>query len=391
MNITDVIWRNSHAWPDRLALLIDGKKLKYRALRRHTELVSARLVEAGVRQGDCVAVSLSNPASFVIASLALARMGAVVFPLRTTMPEAMKASLLERHQAKALVHDQHNVWRSPSLAPEHHLDFQHLIAYPDEGVKLASAPFASNADTDPWLVSLAPAAAGVPRSLFRTHWQSIVSISLTDLPDEAAQSSRLLVFTDPGSGSGMSEILRQLYAGGTVVLATSGKAESFFQVVERDQVTHTITTAGLVARLVAHAAAALPESATRCRSLQSIAIAGIELPTPVQDGVRQRICPQLEIRYGHPETGFIASADSARLTEHPQFALRIAPWVQAQAVDEQHQPVAPGQAGTLRFKTPATASAYVGDDKASASAFRDGWFYPGFKGAIDAAGYLRLV
>jgi acyl-coenzyme A synthetase/AMP-(fatty) acid ligase len=46
--------------------------------------------------------------------------------------------------------------------------------------------------------------------------------------------------------------------------------------------------------------------------------------------------------------------------------------------------------GVLRFKTPVLAVGYLQDEKASALAFRQGWFYPGDQGSIDDAGFLTL-
>jgi len=42
-------------------------------------------------------------------------------------------------------------------------------------------------------------------------------------------------------------------------------------------------------------------------------------------------------------------------------------------------------------KSPLLASGYVGDAHTTAMAFRDGWYYPGDTGKVDAAGYLTLT
>jgi acyl-coenzyme A synthetase/AMP-(fatty) acid ligase len=59
-------------------------------------------------------------------------------------------------------------------------------------------------------------------------------------------------------------------------------------------------------------------------------------------------------------------------------------------VDENDQPVPPGQTGILRFRSPLQTAGYLDDERATAQAFRDGWFYPGDTGSVGAAGYLFL-
>ncbi len=391
MNITDVIWRNSHAWPDRLAVLADESQLSFKALRNLCTLVAARLHEAGLRQGDCVALALPDPLGYLVTAFAAARLGLPVIPFTAIGSEALKETLLHRHRVAALVSGRGANWRTAALAPERHLEFRKLSSAAGALEKLARPPIARNVDNEPWLIALSSGTTGTPKSNAQTHWRAMLNSSLPARPDGTHQPSRLLVFTDLGINLGMSEILRQLYAGATVVLTRSASAGNFFDVVQRSQATHAITTTGSATSLVVHAAKNLPDSAAMCRSLQSITISGSGVPSAVQEGVIQRICAQIEIRYGSTETGFIASTNTAMLASHPDSSGRIAPWVQAQAVDEHQEPLPVGQVGTLRFKTPTAAPGYVGDEEASARAFHDGWFYPGDRGSIDAAGYLTLA
>ncbi len=391
MNITDVIWRNSYAWPERPAILINGKVLTYKDFRQMTELVSARLAQAGVRRGDCVAVALRSPPAYLALIFAIARLGAVATPFKMKRTEPHKQTLLTRHAVRFLVHEHGEAWRSTLLAPEHHLDAQSLIRLPVAGEKIQVPALAADVDDEPWFIALTSGTTGVPKSVVKTHWAGAMAASLHSGSEVGQRLTRLLVFADLGIQLSMAAVLRQLYAGGTLVLTPLAHPAEFFRVVERDRPTHATTTTGLAAKLVTHAAGHLPDSASRCSSLESIVLAGSVVPPAVRQGVTQRICPQLEINYGATEAGPIASMSTDMLTSHPASTGRLLSWVQAQVVDENDQPMAAGQVGTLRFKTPTMASGYLQDDEASARSFRSGWFYPGDKGLVDAAGYLSLT
>ena len=92
MNITNTIWRNCNAHPDRIAILYDGHPVSYRTLRVRVELASARLAAAGVTRGDVVMLSIRNSLAYLIVLLAVARLGAVAMPLSQYREELVAGS-----------------------------------------------------------------------------------------------------------------------------------------------------------------------------------------------------------------------------------------------------------------------------------------------------------
>jgi fatty-acyl-CoA synthase len=67
------------------------------------------------------------------------------------------------------------------------------------------------------------------------------------------------------------------------------------------------------------------------------------------------------------------------------------PWVHGEAIDEDGRRLRAGERGVLRFRSPTLVGGYIGDAAATGKSFRDGWFYPGDIGSIDAGGYLVLA
>lgn len=388
MNITDAIWRNCHAFPAREALVFEGRPITYRAFCNTVELVSARLTLAGVRRGDCVAISLHNPSGFLAVLLALARIGAAGTALRRNAPDALKQALLERHAARALVQDADDHWRCQVL-PD--LDYLTSLALfqPAPAGGLPSAPVDNQADDATWFLALSSGTTGVPKSIPQTHARANLTYTLAQRSAMVAQQ-RVLVFADIAISLGLGNVMRTLIAGGTVVLTGNSQPQNFFKVVERDRPVRVVTSTGLAGKLVTHAANALPLSRELCASVQTLQVAGSAVPPAMLAGIGQYICPQLEINYGSTEAGGLALSDNDTRTQRPESAGRIYPWVQAQAVDTNDQPLPIGQAGLLRFKTPSLVSGYWQDAQATARMFRDGWYYPGDMGGVDEAGYITL-
>ena len=65
--------------------------------------------------------------------------------------------------------------------------------------------------------------------------------------------------------------------------------------------------------------------------------------------------------------------------------------VALQVVGDDHEPVAPDEVGAVRYRGPGVADGFFRDTGKSGEAFRDGWFYPGDLGRLDAEGYLTLL
>src|SRR5260221_12969000 len=62
----------------------------------------------------------------------------------------------------------------------------------------------------------------------------------------------------------------------------------------------------------------------------------------------------------------------------------------AEAVEESGTRLPPGVTGALRFRRKGMALEYFRNAEAPARFFRDGWFYPGDPGRIDAEGRLFI-
>ena len=385
MNITNTIWRNCNAHPDRIAILYDGHPFSYRTLRVGVEQASARLAATGVTRGNVVALSIgNNKMSYLIVLLAVARLGAVAMPLYKYREE-----LVAGNRVHSIVLDKDDGWRSSNLPALRYLEARMLLASPVDGERFDVPPVAQGLDEQPWLIARTSGTTGRPKSNPQTHARSTLLTSLAPRVDQDDQE-RVFLFIPLGTEYGITTVMRQLYRSATTVLTQSAKAEDFYAVVQRDRPTRVVTTTGNASVLVAHAAKTVPESSVTCASIRSMMVGGSFVSPALREGIEHRICSQLEVGYGSTETGVLAMSTPETRAARPNSAGRLMTWVQAEAVDENDQPLPHGQRGVLRFKSPVLATGYLDDEQATARAFRNGWFYPGDTGSVGAAGYLFL-
>jgi acyl-CoA synthetase (AMP-forming)/AMP-acid ligase II len=100
--------------------------------------------------------------------------------------------------------------------------------------------------------------------------------------------------------------------------------------------------------------------------------------------------PNVYVDYGANEASPLATLRPEDWLEPPGTVGKINPGIEAQAVDDEGRILPPGTSGQLRFRAPWFPQGYVHNETASNQRFRDGWFYPGDLGAIDARGYVTL-
>ena len=91
----------------------------------------------------------------------------------------------------------------------------------------------------------------------------------------------------------------------------------------------------------------------------------------------RELCPSFFNFYSSSEGGGI----SLLRPEHPDEASlsvgKVVFGAEVQIIDENHKPVPPGTVGMIRYRGGAVADSYYRNPEESATAFRDGWYYPG--------------
>jgi citronellyl-CoA synthetase len=95
--------RNAAAHGSRPALLCEGETLTWAELNAQANRVAARLAEAGIRHGDCVALMMENRTAFIACLLGIAKLGAVAALINTQQRGRVLAHSLTIVDTRALI------------------------------------------------------------------------------------------------------------------------------------------------------------------------------------------------------------------------------------------------------------------------------------------------
>ena len=105
MNVYELIRRENAGRTERAALRDDRCALSYAELFERTESMAARLRELGVKRADRTALFCDDGLDYVVASLAILSLDAVIVPVPPTSAEHETDALLERIGADWLLYD----------------------------------------------------------------------------------------------------------------------------------------------------------------------------------------------------------------------------------------------------------------------------------------------
>lgn len=214
-----------------------------------------------------------------------------------------------------------------------------------------------------------------------------IALSVSMVEHRAAEASKLFVDGQPflcalglSTTSGFHTLVASTQAG--LPYLAAGNANQNRDAVRRHSVTAIKASPQQISEL------ATASAATDLASLRVVNSAGGAPTQGLVDSIRAKSAATIVNLYGSSEAGRAAEAVLGD-TVDDTFAGTVVPTTTVQVVDGGGE-VPAGVVGEIRYRAPNMAKAYLGDEETSATAFRDGWFYPGDIGRLDNNGELFL-
>jgi crotonobetaine/carnitine-CoA ligase len=179
-----------------------------------------------------------------------------------------------------------------------------------------------------------------------------------------------------------------LSVGGTLILRERFSASTFWDDVDRYQV--TVTSAGSTIPMILWSRP--PAARDRGHSLRQMA-----------GGMPAELLERFEERFGLAlVTSYAMTEDLCSIVNFPDRARRrlgqgilgkpvLPRQHRVRIVDEADRPVSPGAVGEIVKRSPATMLGYYRDPERTAETLRDGWLYTGDYGRRDADGFYYFV
>lgn len=384
---------DAHA--ERVAVAGDSP-VTYRELDEWSASVAGQFAAAGIGRGDPVGLYTRNRVEFVVADLAVARLGAVKVPINHMLPQAAIGTILEQARVRAVVFD------APAAEVLDGLDLfgRGILGFEAGGEgdsalagpgAFAAPPTSGVGADDPCAIYFTGGTTGTPKGVLHTQRSTVALHYAQLLEAEIGEGDRLLLMTPLAHAAGLfaqSAMIR----GSSIVLVDGFDAERAVALVAAEGVTWTFLVPTMLYRMLDVLAASErpPESSLRTvvygaapispnRLVEALAAFG---PIFIQL-YGQTECPNWGTRLTKRDHD-VAQLD--RLSSCGKASILA----DVQIVDESGACVAPGETGEICLRSPYVLREYIGNPEATKEKFLGEWIRTGDIGVMDDAGYVYL-
>ena len=414
MTVGQLLTRLATAFPDHDALVYadPDRRWTFAALEQEARLIARGLIGAGVAQGDRVAVWATNVPEWIVLQFALAKIGAILVTVNTSLRAREIEYLLRQSQTSDAVHDRRVQGRRLHGG---------VARGPPERPRSSSSAIDCPPDATPY-ANLRTLAAAVSESALddreaRVGEDDVINMQYTSgttgFPKGVMLSSRNIVNNGYWIGEGLGYtpadrlclcvplfhcfgcVLGVLaaYTHGTCLCPLEFfDPKRVLETVDREKCTALYGVPTMFLAELEH-----PDFEQFNMSILRTGImAGALCPEPLMRRVIDQMhLPELTIVYGLTETspGLTQTPRDADLVERTQTVGRIMPETELRIVDPRTgEAVATGVDGELWARGYVVMKGYYEMPDATAAAITpDGWLRSGDQASIDQQGRVRIT
>jgi len=377
---------------DAVAIVSRGRPTTYGELRRQVASARGALGEAGVQQGDRVAIACANNRYFVVSFLAVVGAGAIAVPVNPTSPAAELERELAKIEAVMIIAGPTGAAAAAAI-DRAAVPSLRAVVLPEQLDTMLEATPAGVVDRDADDIAVlifTAGTAGSPKAAMLSHGNLLANIrQIQATPDRALHVDDVSYGVLPMFHIfGLNVVLGvTLFAGGRVVLA-----ERFDPVSALDSIRdHGVTVLAGAPPMWA-AWSSLPGArADAFRTVRIAASGASRLPVEVERAFRERYGLVISEGYGLTEAS--PTVTSSVGSDVPDGSIgRPIPGVEIRLVDEDGEDAFLGDPGEIWVRGPNVFKGYWEDPAATADALTpDGWLRTGDIAIADDAGNLTIV
>ncbi|HEV8016132.1 MAG TPA: class I adenylate-forming enzyme family protein [Stellaceae bacterium] len=386
-NLSDPIFDHAARRPDAPALIEGPTILSYGALAALVAKASVYLRDLGIGPSMRVGIALANSIGHVILLFAVMRLGAVPAELSAEDSGEALAATARKYGMRAVFTEAH-VTLPPGPA-QHRM----TLGWRDEIARKSGDSRATASADELQTITLTTGSTGVPGGIVTTHGQLFRRF---EAQRAVFQEHRL--YEPPGGtliltasiryGAFFRFLLGQVIVGGvSVILPDFAKPIELVRAIAAYDDVVGFVTANMCRLFIA----AAPDGALLFPKVRLLVAGGLPLYADEKRAMIARVTPNFYEGYGTSGIAVISSLSPAEIPAKADTVGRPVAGVAVEIVDDRDQRLPPGTYGTIRCRSDLVSLGRCAEDgNASAEHFRDGWYYPGDVGALDAEGYLHL-
>jgi cyclohexanecarboxylate-CoA ligase len=404
--LTKWLSRNAAERPQGVAVVHGEWTLTWSALSARVAGFASGLAHAGVQAGEVVAVQLPNIPEFIVAYLAIARLGAVMTTIHMPYRGSEFFALLRHSRAKAIVClGQAKDWPPASAAvglrdsiptlktviglgapvPEA-LTFAEVESAPAAAIRELPGPAAG----DPFLLLYTSGTTASPKAVPHSY-HTLLSNARLGVPEHGITGADRILSAAPFSHLfGLYALHVAWAAGAASVLLPQFTPPDLATAVERDKPTALWTAPAHIAACRAMGLFDKHDFSSLKLAIMSGSACPAELVRWFAE--KQPGCAVTQL-WGMTETqAALYSRPGDPLEVSAKSAGRASPGTEVRVVSLMDEPCAPGEEGELQVRGCLAFPGFFDNAEANATAFSPGgWYRTGDLATMDAGGNVAIT
>ena len=376
------LYKRASLTPNRTAIEFEQKRYTFLELHQEAETL-ARKLKAISETPKTVACLLENGPHTVALIHALSYIGAVIVPLNTRLTASEIEYQLRDSNAGILVYD--DVFREKAVNASKNIDMQ-AISF-EKLAQSEEADFEIRKEIDlnsQHTIMYTSGTTGFPKGVILTygnHWWSAIGSSLNL---GLYEHDKWLCCVPMFHMSGLSIVFRSVIYGIPIVIHKSFQPEKANEAILHQGVTIASVVSAMLSRMLDALETNYP-STFRCMLL-----GGGPAPLPLLEACTKRNIPVYQT-YGMTETASqIATLSSEYMLKKIGSAGKPLFHSQLKIMKDGRE-AHPNEIGEIVVKGPTVTKGYLGREKETKEAIKDGWLYTGDLGYLDDDGFLYVL
>lgn len=376
---------------DREALVCGEVRITYRRFGERLRRLNGALADLGIESGERVGILSFNSIPFTELYCGVSMSGRVQVPLNFRWAEPELAYALEDSGARVLFCDRdpgalaslvERVIRIDQGEYEAMIDGATPIEFDDQGV----------AEHDLAGLFYTGGTTGVSKGVMLTHRNLVANAWNMQTTQPLTTDDRYLVMAPMFHAAGSISLLQSIFVGASQVIMPAFDPGTMLDLVQAERITQTLGVPTMVAASVEEQLARPRDISTFHTYAHGGSPIAIEVLRRGAEAFPETAFVHL---YGATETAPLVTglADEIELlgTEREKSAGQPVLGCQVVIRGGDGAPLPAGEPGEVTVRGANVMAGYWNKPEQTASALRDGWYWTGDVGRLDAEGYLYLL
>jgi fatty-acyl-CoA synthase len=388
-DVPDLIAKRAALSPTSVAMEENatGRVLSYAELDRRSAKAASLMAEAGIGEGDRVAILCRNRVQFFDILFGCAKLGAILVPLNWRMPAAELARLVADAEPKLLFFGAEDAIAAAGLLADR------IGLDEDYESRLEAAPPREFRACWPaeqiWYLLYTSGTTGRPKGVIYTYRMALANYVNIGTAIDLASTDTVACFLPLFHTAGINlHALPTLIAGGRVIMLEGFDAEAIVALLDERRLSAFFAVPSVYQSLLDHPRFA----AAPLRAVRNWGCGGAPLADALVERYRSlgvRVCNGMGMTETGP-TAFLAAPEDAweRIGSvgKPQLLCSV------RIVDSEGNDVPDGAVGEILFGGPGVTPGYWRNEEATRACFTpDGWLRSGDLARRDADGFYYVA